>query len=431
MRFLWVLVIAGSLTAQADEDGGVSRMFDVKDPVAVTKAQAAVGEAGDGLRELLPASWRSPSTFGLQRWQWLAVPVLAASIVLLTWLLLKLTEAVVRRVRKDQAAAERISERLGGPLKLWWASLLARFSLPLLGFAKETDAAWQHVFRVGLVVAFFWGALRAVSAWSDNFGSSAFAQARPGSRALVSLFSRVVRFALVGFAILAALAEVGYSVTSVLAGLGIGGLALALGAQKTLENVFGAFALAVDQPIREGDFVRIDDFVGTVETIGLRSTRIRTLDRTLISIPNGKLSDMRLETFAARDRVRLLTVVGLEYGTTAAQIKEVIEGFHQALKAHPELWPDSVTVHFAKLGESSLDIEVSAWFITSDFDVFKRIRQEVLLGFMATVEAAGTSIAFPTRTLHLVPPAPLGKEGRGEGPVAMKKPPEHEGSGGR
>lgn len=403
MKFLWVLVLAGSSTAQAAEDGGVSRMFDVKDPLAVSEAQTAVGQAGDGLRALMPASWLLPSTFGLQRWQWLAVPVLAVLIVLLTWLLLMLTVAVVRRVRKDQAIADRISERLGGPLKLLWASLLARFTLPLLGFTKETDAIWQQVFRVGLVIAFFWGALRAVSAWSDNYGSSAFAQARPGSRALVSLFSRVARFALVGFAILAALAEVGYSVTSVLAGLGIGGIALALGAQKTLENVFGAFALAVDQPIREGDFVRIDDFVGTVETIGLRSTRFRTLDRTVISIPNGKLADMRLETFAARDRVRLLTVVGLSYSTTAEQIKKVTEGFREALKAQPELWIESVSVNLVKLGESSLDIEVSAWFVTTDFNEFKRVREDVLLRFLAVIEAAGTSVAFPTRTLHLVP----------------------------
>lgn len=403
MKFLWVVVIAGSLTVQAAEDGGVSRMFDVKDPAAVTKAQAVVGQAGDGLRALLPQSWLSPSTFGLQRWQWLAVPVLAVLIALLTWLLLKLTGAVMRRVRKDQEAAARISERLAGPLKLWWASLLARFALPLLGFTKETDTAWQLVFRLGLVIAFFWVALRAMSAWSDNFGSSAFAQARPGSRALVSLVARVMRFVLVGFAILAALAELGYSVTGVLAGLGIGGLALALGAQKTLENVFGAFALAVDQPIREGDFVRIDDFVGTVETIGLRSTRFRTLDRTLISIPNGKLADMRLETFAARDRVRLQTVVGLRYGTTAEQLRQITEGFKEALKAQPELWPESVAVNLVKLGESSLDIEVSAWFVMPDFDDFRRVREDVLLRFLAAIEASGTAIAFPTRTLHLVP----------------------------
>jgi MscS family membrane protein len=399
----WWLVMMTAGVAQASPDGGVPSLFDVNDPAAVVKAQAALGQAGNGLREFLPESWLLPSLFGLQRWQWLAVPVLAAIIAVLTFLLVRVTAAAVRRFRKEKTSAERIIRQLAGPLKLWWSSLLARVALPLLGFSKETDEAWQRVFRVGILLALFWGALRAVGAWSDGFGSTPFAQARPGSRALVKLFSGVVRFALVCFAVLAGLAEFGYSVTSVLAGLGIGGIALALGAQKTLENVFGAFALAVDQPIREGDFVRIDDFVGTVENIGLRSTRIRTLDRTLISIPNGKLADMRLETFAARDRVRLQTIVGLRYGTTAEQLKAVMEGFRATLRAQKELWPESVTVNFVKLGQSSLDIEVSAWFVMADFDDFRRVREDVLLGFLAEVEKAGSAIAFPTQTLHLVP----------------------------
>jgi MscS family membrane protein len=382
----------------------VERLFDVTGAAAVKKAETAMGQAGDGLRAWLPDSLLAPSIFGLQRWQWLALPVLAALIVLLTLVLVRVTAAVVRRIRKEQTSAERIIERVSAPLKLGWAALLARIALPLLGLSSAAEASWQQIFRVLLELALFWGLLRAVAAWSDHFATSTFAQARPGSRALVSLFSRVARFALVGFAVLAGLSELGYSVTSVLAGLGIGGIALALGAQKTLENVFGAFALAVDQPIREGDFVRVDNFVGTVESIGLRSTRIRTLDRTLISIPNGKLADMKLETFAARDRVRLQTTVSLRYGTTAEQLKTVMEGFREALRAHAQLWPDSVSVHFVKLGESGLDLDVSAWFVTADYEEFLRIREEVLLRFLAVVEAAGTNLAFPTSTVHVVTP---------------------------
>lgn len=402
--------------AWAEADGGMERkLFDVSEAGAVKKAEVALGHAGDGLRAYLPESWLAPSLLGLQRWQWLALPALAALIGLLTLILVRVTAAVVRRVRKDQASAERIVHGLSGPLKLGWASLLARIALPVLALSSDAESGWQRAFRVGLGVAFFWGALRAVTAWSDHFASTPFAQARPGSRALVSLFSRVAHFALLGFAILAVLAELGYSVTSVLAGLGIGGIALALGAQKTLENVFGAFALAVDQPIREGDFVRIDDFVGTVETIGLRSTRVRTLDRTMISIPNGKLADMRLETFAARDRVRLQTTVSLVYGTTAEQMKQVMEGFREALRAQKQLWPDSVSVHFVKLGESGQHIEVSAWFVTTDYEEFLRLREDVLLAFLVVVEKAKTAIAFPTQTLHLRAPSPGAGEGRGEG----------------
>jgi MscS family membrane protein len=161
-------------------------------------------------------------------------------------------------------------------------------------------------------------------------------------------------------------------------------------------------SLGIDQPFREGDFVKIEDFVGTVEAIGLRSTRIRTLDRTLITIPNGRLADMRLESFAARDRLRLACIVGLVYATTAEQLRQVLAGLEQVLRAHPRIWPDAVVVKFQALGASSLDIEVMAWFTTSDWGEFQGIRQEILLGFVEVVERAGTSFAFPTRTVHVV-----------------------------
>jgi MscS family membrane protein len=198
------------------------------------------------------------------------------------------------------------------------------------------------------------------------------------------------------------LASLGYPVAGLLAGLGVGGLALALAFQKTGEHLFGSIALAVDQPFRVGDFVKVEDFVGTVETIGLRSTRFRTLDRTLIAIPNGLLADMRLESFTARDRMRLACTVGLVYGTTAAQMRQVLEGLESVLRAHPKIWSEAVVVRFKELAAYSLDIEVMAWFETPEWSEFQLIRQEVLLQFMDVVERAGTSFAFPTRTVHVV-----------------------------
>jgi MscS family membrane protein len=196
-------------------------------------------------------------------------------------------------------------------------------------------------------------------------------------------------------------------VASLIAGLGIGGLALALAAQKTVENLFGSVSVSVDQPCRVGDFVRVEGgLLGTVENIGLRSTRIRTLDRTIVTIPNGKFADARIETFAARDKVRLFTVVQLEYRTTAEQMRSVLAGFEQVLSRHPKIEPNSVVVRFAALGASSLDVEVVGIFLTSDWNEFTRIRQELFLELMEVVERAGTGFAFPTQTLHLasVPP---------------------------
>jgi MscS family membrane protein len=199
------------------------------------------------------------------------------------------------------------------------------------------------------------------------------------------------------------LGGLGLPVASLLAGLGIGGVALAFGAQKTVENLFGAVAIGVDQPLREGDLVRIEnDVQGTVETVGLRSTRIRTRDRTVVTLPNGRLADMRVETFAARDRCRLDATVRLVYSTTASQLREILAGFERVLREHPSIWPNDLVVRFLQFGASSLDIEVSAYFETRDWQTFRTWRQDILIAYMEIVENAGSSFAFPTQTVHLV-----------------------------
>jgi MscS family membrane protein len=142
--------------------------------------------------------------------------------------------------------------------------------------------------------------------------------------------------------------------------------------------------------------------VGTVEAIGLRSTRIRTLDRTIITLPNGKLADTRVESFAYRDRIRLACELGLVYGTSAAQMRQILTGLERVLREHPKIFPDAVTVWFKELAASSLNIEIMAWFQTADFVEFQAIRQEILLRFMAVVEDCGSSFAFPTQTVHVV-----------------------------
>jgi len=255
--------------------------------------------------------------------------------------------------------------------------------------------------RAGYFIVFFWTLWRLIDVARSILSQSRWAHASSSSRALVPLASRVVKVLLLAVALVGLLSMLGYPVASLLAGLGLGGLALALAAQKTVENLFGAFSIGVDQPFREGDFVKVEDFVGTVERLGLRSTRFRTLDRTLISVPNGRLADMRLESFTARDRMRFATVIGLVYETSAQQMRTVLAGFERVLRAHPKIWPDAVTVRFQQFGASSLDIEIMAWFEVPEWKDFQAIRQEILLEFMDVVEQAGSGFAFPTRTIHV------------------------------
>jgi MscS family membrane protein len=258
--------------------------------------------------------------------------------------------------------------------------------------------------RAGFFAAFFWTLFRLVDVGFHLLGDSMWARSGP-SRSLIPLGSRVAKVGIIAIAAVAVLSYLGYPVASLVAGLGIGGLALALAAQKTVENLFGAFSIGVDQPFRVGDTVRIEDFQATVERIGLRSTRFRTLDRTIVTIPNGKLADSRIESYTARDRMRLSTIVGLVYGTTEAQVRQVLAGFDRVLRAQPKLFPEGVTVLLRGLGNSSLDIEVTAQFQTEDYGEYQAIRQEILLQFLRVVEEAGTSLAFPTQTVHLVTPA--------------------------
>jgi len=194
-----------------------------------------------------------------------------------------------------------------------------------------------------------------------------------------------------------ALSQLGYPVTTVIAGLGIGGVALALAAQKTVENLFGSISILADQPFGVGDTIRVDTIEGTVETIGLRSTRLRTVERTLIIIPNGKLADMRIESLGPRDRMRFATKLPLARDTKVAQIESIVAKLRERLRSHPSVLEDEVVVHLAALGESSFDVEVAAQIETLDSNEFAKIREELLLECVRMVDAEGARLAVPAR----------------------------------
>lgn len=341
--------------------------------------------------------------FGLDYYQWLLIPVALGLSWISGALLGRLTRALLAPVVRGTStdADDLLLARLAGPLTLAWASVVALVLVPLIGFEGPVLDLARKGLRAVLLVAFFWSLLRGTDVGFSRAQSSEWARSHGTARSLLPLFARIAKLVIVALFAVALLAELGYPVASLIAGLGIGGLALALAAQKTVENLFGAFSLGVDQPFAVGDFVKVEDFVGTVEKIGLRSTRIRTLDRTLITLPNGKLAEQRLESFTARDRMRLACTVRLVYGTTARQLREVLNGLERVLREHPKIWPDAVVVRFKELGVSSLDIEVMAWFQTPDWGEFQLIRQEVLIRFMEVVEQAGTRFAIPAQTIHL------------------------------
>jgi MscS family membrane protein len=195
--------------------------------------------------------------------------------------------------------------------------------------------------------------------------------------------------------------NLGLPLYSVVAGLGIGGLAVALAIRPTLENLIGGIMLYLDQPVRIGDFCSFGDKTGTVEAIGVRTTKIRALDRTLISIPNAALADMQLINWAKCDRMLISATIGLRYETENDQLRHVLVKFREMLHAHPKIDSETVRVRFADFGQSSLDIDVRIYALTRDFNEYYAIREDVLLRMSEIVKNSGSGFAFPSQTLYM------------------------------
>lgn len=208
---------------------------------------------------------------------------------------------------------------------------------------------------------------------------------------------------IIGVAIILAFAgqAIGLPIVSVLAGLGIGGLAVALALRPTLENLVGGVMLYVDRPVRVGDFCCFGGQMGTVEQIGIRSTRIRALDRTLISVPNAQFADMQIINFSARDQILIDETLGLRYQTAPEVMRLLLEKLHDYLASQPKVDQKTLRVRFVGYDDSKLKVNLRLYVNTTDFDEFLCIRERLFLGIYDRVKEVGTDFAFPSQTLYL------------------------------
>lgn len=231
------------------------------------------------------------------------------------------------------------------------------------------------------------------------------------SRSALPLASRILKLVILALGIVAVLSSWGYNMTALLTGLGIGGVAVALAAQKTIENLFGSVAVISDRPVVVGDVCKFGDTLGTVEDIGLRSTRIRTADRTLVTVPNGQFSSMTLENFSRKDKMLFHIKLNLRRDTTPDQVRKVLQDIRGILK-DPSIEAGPIPVRFIGVGAYSLDVEIFVYIRTEDGDEFLKVQQELLLRILDAVAAAGTALALPTQAsvqyaLNHPAPAPV------------------------
>ena len=215
------------------------------------------------------------------------------------------------------------------------------------------------------------------------------------------LGERILKTLIFVLGVLAILGNLGFNMSTALAGLGIGGLAIGFGAQKTIENLFGGVSVLADEVFRVGDVCRFGDRTGVVEDIGLRSTRIRTDDRTLVAIPNGTVATINLENFSRRDKILLKTTLGLRPDTKPDHMRFVLAEVRKLLYSHPKIETQSVRVRLTDVAGGSFSVEVFSYVLTRDYNEYAAVREDLLLRIMDVMEDTGGGLAMPSQTLYL------------------------------
>ncbi len=351
------------------------------------------------LERKLPAAVTETRLAGQPLYRWVLAILMIPVAFLIGWLVTAMLTSFLReplRSRLDEAMLAKL-EPVKNPLRLVFASaviyIYSRGVFSLLG-----QMFWIFVASTMAVVGVTWLAIHLI-----DTGAEVIERRRPeAANAIVRLTATLLKtLAVVVGLVVIFYYFAGINVTAVVAGLGVGGIAVAFAAQKTIENFFGGVFLVWDKPIRLGDYCKAGDVAGTVEHIGLRSTQLRTLNRTVVSIPNGQLSAVSIENFTLRDRFLFKHVLNLRYETTADQLRFVLASIRELLYRHPRVDSQTARIRFVAFGPSSLDLEIFAYVLETDMAAFLAIQEDLLLRIMDLVESSGSGFAFPSQTLYM------------------------------
>lgn len=331
---------------------------------------------------------------------------IAALILVVSYLVRKWVTGVVFGVikrlssRTKSTLDDELATSLQGPVASLIAVVGAVMAVKVLKLSPETDNARIYVQTVAFAVVGLWLALVTLSTVLDHLQT--VAQRRDmGVAAFMPWIKKSLVALILIMGVLLVAQSLGADVKAFLAGLGIGGLAFALAAQDTIANVFGSVVVAIDQPYRLGEFVQIGSFMGTVEDIGLRSTKLRTPQRTVVIIPNKSVAETAINNFSRMPQRRVEQTIGVTYGSQPGQVEALVKDIRQLLQTSPEVHQDFIAVNFLNFGAFSLDIQII--YYASDPDLKKTfdLREQINLSLMRLVEKHGLSFAFPTQTIEL------------------------------
>jgi MscS family membrane protein len=339
---------------------------------------------------------------GVPLWQWLAMLLALPVAAGIGWLVLVLLEVPMRWWARRRGHVDIANWRsVSAPAWLLAGTLVHQFFVRYLGIALLPRHYYFQVTSIALIIGATWILWRAVR-WSlRRVRNRALARGHAGTGSLMLLGERILKAIIFVAGVLAVLGSLGFNMSTALAGLGIGGLAIGFGAQKTIENLFGGVSVLGDEVFRVGDVCRFGDRTGVVEDIGLRSTRIRTEERTLLAIPNGTVATINLENLTRRDKILFKTNLGLRPETKADHVRFVLSEIRRLLYSHPKVETKTVRVRLIDIAGSSLTVEILSYILTRDFNEFAAVREDLLLRIMDIMEDSGGGMALPSQTLYL------------------------------
>ncbi len=351
------------------------------------------------VHDILPRFLVNTRVASVVVFEWLALFVGMPLLYFLTILLSRLIRYLAGSLRRRLYGRPDLPnpELLPRPMRLLMLAFVIQWAISKVTLPLLARQFWSSTATVITIAACAW-LLILFASWGEELGRR-FLQSRNLARgaSMLRLARWVLDLVIIFAGVLVTLRYFDVNATAALAGLGVGGIAVALAAQKTLENVIGGVSLIFDQAVRVGDNLKVGTLQGEVEDIGLRSTRIRTLDRTVVSVPNGQIATMSLENFTSRDKFWFHPILALRLGTTRQQMYFILDNIRSLLDKNGHLEPASVRVRFLRFGSFSLDIEVSAYVLARDLNQFLEIQEVLLLRILECIESSGVQFAFPLK----------------------------------
>ena len=351
----------------------------------------------------LPA-WFKTVYFDNPVWKWMAV-----SLVLLIGTALLALVGVFNRWVNKRKGVHKIGHKWLGLLVPVSGALFAHQAEEIIDEQISAVGYLDLVCETGLwaIALIFWGWAIIELGGIVSRIFFRFWDRGPGDvhHYLTSIGIRITSIVMAGWIVIYGIERLGLSIMPLLAGLGVGGIAIALAVRPTLENMIGGMILFIDKPVGVGDFCRFNNpggnQIGMVETIGLRSTRLRMREDTIVTIPNSEFSQLQLENLSIRERTLMRATLALRYETTADQLRYVLAQLRKMMIGHPEVSAERLWVRFKGFGDFSLDIDFFAYIRTASYREYRAIREDINLRIMDIVKDAGTGFAFPSQTAYL------------------------------